>query len=339
MRIKRTLFLVTRLLFASLVLASFSALVIAQEKLPKLVLAGPFSSVANPLVHMVESGALDDIADKVEFVGWRDPDHLRMLALNGETDVLAMPVNVAANLYNRGAPVKLLNVSTWGLLWMVSRDNNLTSIEDFRGKEVAMPFRGDMPDIIFGVLAERAGMDVKKDIKLRYVASPLDAMQLLLLRRVDHALLAEPAVSMALRKSGSFPIGIIAPELHRSLDLQEAWGLSFERQGRIAQAGIALVGEQRNNPELAARIAEEYKKSLAWCSDNALACGKMIAKRVPMLNAEAVADAMAVSQMEAVSAMDARFEVEFLLNQLFAKNPASIGGKLPDDDFYWQNPN
>jgi len=331
-----TLFI--HLILACLLLAGLNTTARAQEKLPKLVLAGPFSSVANPLVHLVESGALDDLADEVEFVSWRDPDHLRMLALNGETDVLAMPINVAANLYNRGAPVKLLNVSTWGLLWMVSRDNNLTSIEDFRGKEVAMPFRGDMPDIIFGVLAERAGIDVKKDIKLRYVASPLDAMQLLLMRRVDHALLAEPAVSMALRKSGSFPIGMIAPELHRSLDLQKAWGLSFERQGRIAQAGIALVGEQRNNPELATRIAKEYEKSLAWCSNNPLACGKMIAKRVPMLNAEAVADAMAVSQMKAVSAMDARSEVEFLLNQLFIKNPASIGGKLPDNNFYWQKP-
>ena len=61
MRIKHKLLLVTYLLLVSLVLASFSSLVMAQNKLPKLVLAGPFSSVANPLVHMVESGALDDL--------------------------------------------------------------------------------------------------------------------------------------------------------------------------------------------------------------------------------------------------------------------------------------
>jgi len=82
------------------------------EKLPRLVLAGPSSSVSNPLIHMVESGALGDLADKVEFVSWRDPDQLRLMALNGQADVLAMPVNVAANLYNRGAKLRLLNVST-----------------------------------------------------------------------------------------------------------------------------------------------------------------------------------------------------------------------------------
>ena len=63
-------------------------------------------------------------------------------------------------------------------------------------------------------------MNPDKDVKLRYVATPMEAMQLLLMRRADNALLAEPAVSMGLRKSGSFPVSIIAPELHRGIDIQ-----------------------------------------------------------------------------------------------------------------------
>ena len=35
-------------------------------------------------------------------------------------------------------------------------------------------------------------------------------MQMLILRRADHALLAEPAISIALRKTGSFPVKLIA---------------------------------------------------------------------------------------------------------------------------------
>ena len=304
------------------------------EPRQRLLLAGPLSAVSNPLIHMVESGALADLAERVEFVSWRDPDQLRLMALNGQADVLAMPVNVAANLYNRGAPVALLNVSTWGLLWMVSREPGLTRIEDFRGKEIAMPFRGDMPDVLFGLLAERAGLNLRQDLTLRYVANPMDAMQLLLMRRVDHALLAEPAVSMALRKSGSFPLSLVAPELYRSLDIQQAWGLSFQRAPRIAQAGIALVGAAREDAVLAARVASAYADSLAWCQANAEACGQLVVTHLPALLPEAVGDAMAVSQMRAVAAPDARPEVEFLLEQLQARNPALIGGKLPDDGFY-----
>ncbi|WP_027590558.1 ABC transporter substrate-binding protein [Pseudomonas sp. RL] len=304
------------------------------EPRQRLLLAGPLSAVSNPLIHMVESGALADLADNVAFVSWRDPDQLRLMALNGQADVLAMPVNVAANLYNRGAPVALLNVSTWGLLWMVSREPGLTRIEDFRGKEIAMPFRGDMPDVLFGLLAERAGLNPRQDLTLRYVANPMDALQLLLMRRVDHALLAEPAVSMALRKSGSFPLSLVAPELYRSLDIQQAWGLSFQRAPRIAQAGIALVGAAREDAVLAARVASAYADSLAWCQANAEACGQLVVKHLPALLPEAVSDAMAVSQMQAKAAPDARPEVEFLFEQLQARNPALIGGKLPDDGFY-----
>ena len=318
------------------VAAVFSGAVLAESpaRIPKIVLAGPFAAVSYPLIHMVDSGALKDIADSVEFAPWKDPDQLRVLAIEGKADFVAMPTNVAANLHNRGAKLQLLNVSTWGVLWLVSRDPTLKSLADLRGKELAVPFRGDMPDIVFQLLAEQQGVDVRKDVQLRYVASPIDAMQLLVMRRVDHALLAEPAVSMALRKTGSFPLSVIAPELHRSVDLQQEWGRVFARSARIPQAGIAVMGALRERPDVVARIEAEYARSLAWCRDHAEACGQGVAARIDMLSAEAVADSIAVSQMDAVPAHAARAELEFMFGQLMKKSPALIGGKLPDDGFY-----
>ncbi len=307
---------------------------VAAQKLARLVLAGPMASVSNPLVHMVESGALADLAERVEFVLWRDPDQLRVQALDGKADVLAMPVNVAANLYNRGAHLRLLNVSVWGILWMVSREQGLKTLADFRGKEIAMPFRGDMPDIVFGLVAEAQGLDPRKDFHLRYVATPIDAVQLLVMRRTDNALLAEPAVSMALRKVRSFPLDVVAPELYRSVDLQKEWGRVFNRAPRLPQAGIALMGRVKDDPALAARIEQAYARSLAWCKAHAAECGKIVAKHIEALSPEAIADGMAASNMEAVPATAARGEVEYLFTKLLAKNPALIGGRMPPDDFY-----
>lgn len=326
----------TRMLLHACVVLAFLAVTGAAQaqKLPKLVLAGPSAAVSNALIHMVDSGALADVADSVTFVPWRDPDQLRLMALEGQADVLAMPVNVAANLYNRGARLQLLNVSTWGVLWLVSRDPTLKTLADLRGKELALPFRGDMPDIVFGLLAEGQGLDPRKDLRLRYVASPVDAMQLLVMRRVDHALLAEPAASMALRKTGSFPLSVVAPELHRSVDLQQEWGRVFGRAARIPQAGIAVMGALRERPELVARIEAAYADSLAWCKAHAADCGRLVAARIDVLSAEAVADSIAVSQLAAVPAGAARAELEFMFGRLLAKNPALVGGKLPDDGFY-----
>src|SRR5690606_20702084 len=54
----------------------------------RLVLAGPPAAVSFPLLHMVESGALADIAAKVEFTLWNNPDQLRALALDGKADFM-----------------------------------------------------------------------------------------------------------------------------------------------------------------------------------------------------------------------------------------------------------
>ncbi|OGB30289.1 MAG: ABC transporter substrate-binding protein [Burkholderiales bacterium RIFCSPLOWO2_12_FULL_61_40] len=306
----------------------------AAAKLPRLVLAGPYAAVSNPLIHMVESGALKDLADQVEFIPWKDPDHLRVLAMDGQADFVAMPTNVAANLYNRGVRLQLLNVSTWGVLWMVSRDNSLKTLADFKGKEIAMPFRADMPDIVFQLLAEKQGLNVKRDFKLRYVGTPIEAMQLLITRRVDHALLAEPAISMALRKTHSFPVSVIAPELYRSVDLQREWGRVMQGEARIAQAGITVMGKAAADTNLIARFQAAYAASLAWCEARPEPCGALVAKRVDMLTPEAVADSIRIDNARFVPALDAQPELEFFFSQLLAKQPGLIGGKLPDAGFY-----
>jgi len=309
----------------------------AAGKLPRLVLSGPYAAVSNPLIHMVESGALKDVAEVVEFRPWKDPDQLRVLALDAksEVDFVAMPTNVAANLYNRGVKLQLLNVSTWGVLWMVSRENGLKTLADFKGKEILMPFRADMPDIVFQALAEKQGLDAKRDFKLRYVGTPLDAMQLLITRRADHALLAEPAVSVALRKTKSFPVSVIAPELFRSVDLQQEWGRVMQRQARIPQAGIVALGKARGDAVLIEKFQRAYAASLAWCERHADECGRLVAGRVDMLTPEGVADSVRVDNAVFVAAQDARPELEFFFSLLHARQPALIGGKLPDAGFYW----
>lgn len=310
----------------------------AAGKLPRLVLSGPYAAVSNPLIHMVESGALKDVAKVVEFRPWKDPDQLRVLALDAksEADFVAMPTNVAANLYNRGVKLQLLNVSTWGVLWMVSRENGLKTLADFKGKEILMPFRADMPDIVFQALAEQQGLDPRRDFRLRYVGTPLDAMQMLITRRADHALLAEPAVSVALRKTKSFPVSVIAPELYRSVDLQQEWGRVMRRQARIPQAGIVALGKTLGDATLIGKFQSAYAASLDWCEKNADECGKLVAKRVDMLTPEGVADSVRVDNAVFVAAKDAQPELEFFFGLLQAKQPALIGGKLPDAGFYRQ---
>lgn len=312
----------------------FSINAIANEKIEKLVIAGPFASVSHPIMHMIETGALNDVAKNVEFKLWKNPDELRALVLNKKVQFTAVPTNVGAILYNKGVEIKLLNASVWGILGMITRDKTLKTLKDFKGKEIAMPFRADMPDIVFEQIVKAQGMDLKKDFKLKYFGSPIDAMQMLIMRRVDHALLAEPAISMALRKTKSFPLKLIAPDLYRSADLQEEWGETFKVEAKVPQAGMAFLGSVEGNENLIKRFNEEYEKSLKWYRANPKEAAELTVKTLDMLEAKGLEDSIPHVRLEYVGAKDAKDDLEFFFDVLKENNPKVIGGKLPDDGFY-----
>lgn len=303
-------------------------------KVDKLVLSGPMASVSHPLLRMIDIGALKDVAKNVEFILWKNPDELRVLTLRGKAQYIAIPTNVAANLYNKGVDVKMLNVSVWGILGMITRDKTKKTLADFKGCDIVMPFRADMPDIVFEEIIKKQGLDPKKDFNLKYVSSPIDAMQMLILRRVDHALLAEPAISMALRKTSSFPLKLVAPDLYRSSKLEQEWGEVFKIEGKIPEAGIAMVGKQ--DKYITKRFNEEYKKALEWYKMHPKQAGILAEKYIPFLNADAVADSLEYVQLNYISAQESKAELEFFYGILENNNPKSIGGKIPDSGFYYQ---
>lgn len=316
-----------------LVLLGLLSLGFGVEKLDKLVIAGPFSSISHPMLRLVETGVLSDVAHKVEFKLWQNPDELRALLLKKEVQFVALPTNVAANLYNKKEPIRLLNVPVWGILEILSRDANLKHIEDFKGKEIIVPFRADMPDIVLQALIKQAGLDAKKDFSLKYVPNPPDAMQMLLLRRADHVLLAEPATSMAMRKTGSFPVSLIAPELHRSLNLQSEWGRLFTTEPKVPQAGLSVVGEV--DKEVVKRFSEEYEKALLWYQSHPKEAGEMVEKALKTFKAEAISDSIAHTQFELKNAQQSKVALERFFEILMQIEPKLIGSKMPDEGFYY----
>lgn len=308
---------------------------VLEAKVKKLVVSGPFATVSHPVLHMIETNALADVADKVEFKLWKNPDELRSMTIKGDVDFVAIPTNTAAILNNKGVDIKLLNVSVWGILGMISRDDSLKTLKDFKGKKIAVPFRADMPDIVFKQLLKKEGLDPQKDFELVYVASPIDAMQMLIMRRIDHALLAEPAISMALRKTKSFPVSLVAPDLFRSVDLQNEWGALFKNSGDVPEAGIAVMGHVKDE-HLIKRFQQEYEKSLEWYKANPKEAGVLVAKNIDMLDKDAVADSISHVRLKGADALKVKEELEFFFEVLMQEEPKSIGGKLPDDDFYYK---
>ncbi|CAM3970740.1 ABC transporter substrate-binding protein [Arcobacter cloacae] len=303
-------------------------------KIDKLVIAGPVATISHPIFHIIQEEALKDIAEKVEFRLWQNPDELRAILLKKEAHIVAIPTNVAANLYNKGENIKLFNIPVWGILEIITRDSNIKNINDLKNKEIVVPFRADMPDIMLQAIMKKEGLDPKKDFKLIYAPTPPDAMQMLILRRADNVLLAEPATSMAMRKTGSFPLKLIAPDIYRSVNLQKEWGRVYGTQAKVPQAGLAALGDLDKN--VIERFNDEYTKSLNWYKSNPIEAGQLVAKNIDFFKAEAISDSIVNVQLESKTAIESKKDLYDFFEVLKEIEPKLIGSKIPDDNFIWE---
>ena len=306
------------------------------HKVKQLIIAGPSASVSHPIFKMIEDGVFNELAEKVVFKLWKNPDQLRAMIINKEVDFVAVPTNVASILYNKKQPIKLLNVSIWGILEILSKDKSVHTIEDLKGKELVVPWRGDMPDLVLQSVIKQKGLK-EDDIKLIYVSNPMDAAQQLILGKADHILLPEPATSMVLRKTGSFPVKIIAPTVFRAIDLQKEWGEGYKRATKIPQAGMAVVGDMIEKKEIIAKFKIEYAKAMKWYKAHPKESGELVVKYVEMFNAEAIADSIEHVQLDIKSATESKEALEFFFNVLKERDPKIIGGALPDENFYMKD--
>lgn len=318
--------------FVFLLLLFFAGL-FGFERVDKLIIAGPVATVSHPFFKVLQDNALSDVAKEVEFRVWNTPDELRALVINKQVDFVALPTNTAAILYNKGVELELIDVGVWGILDIVSRDKEIKRIEDLKGKEIVVPFRGDMPDIVLQALLKRSGLDPKKDLKLKYVATPPDAMSSLILRQSDTVLLAEPATSVALKKTGSFPLKLIAPDIFRVIDIQKEWGARFGVEPKLPVAGIASVGKQ--DDKITNRVLEEYQKAIKWMKKNKKESGELVSQKLDMFDADALALSLEHVIFESKRADAAKAELERFFEEMKTIEPKLIGGKLPNDGFYY----
>ena len=311
----------------------FSSQALAAEKLDRLVLAGPKSSVTHPMAYIIEAGLLKNVAKKVELVIWDNPDQLRSLIAGGQAHFSAVPSYVAAEFYNKGVPVRLMNISAWGILWMVSSDPRVKALADLKGQRIAMAYRNDMPDLVFQSLVSKHGMDPAKDFKLNYKTNFPTVVQEVLSGRVKHALLAEPMASVSLMKSAQMQGK--APKLYRAVNIQEEWGRVYGVKPRIPQAGIAATPKITGRPDVMRALQKAYAQAIAWCNQNPKKAARMVCKYISGLKPGPVAAALQNAGINFVSAQDARPELERFYSVLKKLNPAKVGGKPPGADFYW----
>ncbi|CAA7616218.1 ABC transporter substrate-binding protein [Magnetospirillum sp. SS-4] len=302
----------------------------AAGRLDSLTISGMPATPSVILAHMIESNALAAHADKTRLKVWRTPDQVRAGVVSGEMKVFGIPSYSCANLLNRGAQVRMVNILTWGLLYVMSRDPAIAKIEDLAGRTILQSFRNDAPDLVFRQILRRLGMNAQKDVTLQYVATPTEATQLFLAGKADIAILSEPMATAAQIRGLQAGIAV-----HRAIDLTEVYGRVNNRPARIPQAGLGVSEEfARERPDLVKAIHESCVASARWVINNPASAGRLGSDYLD-LAAPIIERSLPHFRLGVVPAAEARPELEAFFGDLLEMSPDILGGKLPDSRFYW----
>jgi len=296
-----------------------------------VVLTAPFGPLAYPFIRMAaEDGPVD-----YELVVWKNPDQLKAMIAGSQADFFSLPSNVAAIFHNKGAGLSLAAVSLWKVMWIVSNDSGIHTLADLKGETIVMPFKGDMPHILFSSIVRGLGLDPERDFNLSFVASPQDASRQLLTGAADHAFLAEPDLSILIRKAADVDGQDGAPQkFYRAVDIQEAWAGLNGGAGELPIGSVAVTENARTKTGRLDSFRRDYRKAVEWCSTHPDEVALMVAEYFPGVEPEGVADSMKHIVLRYENAAGAREALESFYSVIREGNPARIGGELPGDDFY-----
>jgi NitT/TauT family transport system substrate-binding protein len=303
---------------------------VAANRLDALTIHGMPSVPSVVLARLVQAGSLSAVVGKPALAIYRNVDLMRVAVINGTTKMFAAPSYSTANMFNRGVRLRQINILTWGLVYVLSRTQDIGRIEDLAGRHLLVPLRNDAPDLILRLVLLRSGMRPDKDVRIQYVGAATEAVQLFLAGRADCVLLPEPFTTAAEIRAETG--GVTA---HRVIDLTEAYAQATGRPARIAQAGLAVTEDfVQAHPEVVAAVQAGCLSAAQWTLAHPAEAGRLISDALN-LTPEIVTRSIPRFRLAVQSAADARPDMEHYFADLMEMSPDIVGGRLPEARYYW----
>ena len=247
--------------------------------------------------------------------------------LSGEAQVGILPPNLAAKIASSGRDVRVAAVIGAGMLSLLSSDPAIRRIEDLKGKTVEVAGQGATPDYVFRKILSSRGLRPERDVVLGYSLAPPEIAQSIISGRISTALLPEPFATMAL---------IGKPDLINVSDIQAEW-VRAGGAGNYPMTALVVDGAfASTNQSALEEILGAVKKSIEWVRSNPAEAGKLVEKHELGIKAAVATAAIPKSNYVFIPAAEARPSLEALFTLFLENSPASIGGALPGDRFYYK---
>lgn len=281
------------------------------------------------MLKMVEDSAAGLTKNTYDFTMGVSADELTPRLIKGELDVLAVPANLGAILYNNthGA-VQMLAVSTLGVIYIVEKGGqSINCLEDLKGKTVYATGKGTTPQYALAYLFAQHGLDIDSDVSMEWKSEPTEVVAQMAAQDSAVAMLPQPFVTVA---QGQLK------DLRVALDLTQQWEALDNGSSLVTAALIVRREFADENPEAVKTLLEEYRASAEYANESPAETA-VLTEQYGIVKAAVAEKAIPFCNIVCIAGGEMKAAASGYLEVLFAQNPKALGGALPGEDFYLIN--
>ena len=291
-------------------------------------LKGPTAMGMVKFMDDVDKGEVDD--ENYNFQIAASADEVTPKLVQGELDIAAVPANLASVLYNNTkGQVQVLAVNTLGVLYIVENGETVQSAADLKGKTIYASGKGSTPEYALNYILTENGIDPASDVTIEWKSEHSECVAALANDPSGIAMLPQPFVTTAQTKN---------PDIRVALDLTEEWDkIQEDKEEKSALlTGVVVARSEfvKENPEAVANFLDHYKESVDYVNDNTDDASKLVGQ-YEIVTEEVAKKALPECNIVCITGDEMKEQLSGYLQVLLDANAQSIGGALPEDDFYY----
>ena len=281
------------------------------------------------LLNLMDKSAKGETVDNYEFQMAAGADELLPLVVKGDLDIVLVPANVAAVLYQKtDGGVEVIDINTLGVLYLLTGTAEISSVEDLKGKTVYLTGKGTTPEASLRYLLDAAGLK-EEEVNLEFKSEAAEVAAVLAENPDAIGLLPQPFVTAACMQNESLKI---------VLDINEEWmRLQTETgDGSGMVTGVTVVRKAflQESPEAVEAFLEEHAGSAAAINEDP-AAGASLAVEAGIVAKEPIAlKAIPQCNIVCITGEEMKEALSGYLKVLNDFNAELTGGAMPGDDFY-----
>ena len=286
-------------------------------------LKGPTAMGLVRLMDRAENSAVNGNDYSFTIVG--SPAEITPMLVRGEVDIAALPANLASVIYNNtDGKVEVLAVNTLGVLYIVENGDSIHSLEDLAGKTVYASGKGSTPEFSLDYILTQAGL--KDSVSVEWMSEHSECVAALVNDDNSAALLPQPFVTTAIMQN---------PAIRVAIDLNDAWDEVSPDSSLITGVIVARKAFIDEHKDAVDAFLADYKESTDFTSTNLEEAAALVGK-YDIVPEKVALKALPECNIVCITGDEMKNDLSLYLEVLYNANPASVGGALPGEDFYYQ---